>query len=592
MALGCCFTHAATGTAGRGEDVGARSHARIEQPSRLPGSMVPIFELPCDPSNRTFVPFAVGRRSGANWSLDSLARIPQRESWRASSSRIAIGMPILVAATLAMGGDASAQGDTRTGVGPTAWSLPGLGRVGIPAPAPRRAAFTVRGGYGYTEELASEGAGHHRVLGSAAGSVRPLRSLAIALRLDGRYDNHPQDTRGDDVGWTGVPRLAGRGGKDLMPGLTLGGQLAAAFRGGSAPSLKPNATTIDADAMLSYAAEDSDVVWAFRAGYRLDYSANSVDAAGRLRQGDRIALGVSESDAVRVGAGLLYRLDPFELWLETTWDVLVGSKAPPVRESPLRVAGGGRFDATRRIQVGAQLEVVASARPDVGPDHPLVPIEPRVRLTGTLTYRLPFAEGAQRPEASGSEPQAAPWPPPSRRETEPSRRGVEGRIVDPEGDAIAGAEVRIQIGDMERTTLTPSDGRYAFELVPSRQGRLVVTADGFERAEAKLAAGSADIERKVVTLERPRGELRGLIRSFQGEGLVANIRVEPGAGAPRPHAAPAETRSDAEGMFSIELAPGTYEVRIEAEGYRTQHRDVEIEGGGVTILNADLRRSR
>lgn len=81
----------------------------------------------------------------------------------------------------------------------------------------------------------------------------------------------------------------------------------------------------------------------------------------------------------------------------------------------------------------------------------------------------------------------------------------------------------------------------------------------------------------------PAGQLRGLIRSFKGQGLRATVVVAPLG---------SEAKTDADGAFALDVPPGVYQVEIAALGYRPQRREVRIEENGVTILNADLRRAR
>jgi hypothetical protein len=61
------------------------------------------------------------------------------------------------------------------------------------------------------------------------------------------------------------------------------------------------------------------------------------------------------------------------------------------------------------------------------------------------------------------------------------------------------------------------------------------------------------------------------------------VRVEP---------AGAETQTDAEGFFQIDVPPGQYEVVIEAPGYQPQRRAVKVEQQGVVIVNADLGQAK
>jgi hypothetical protein len=49
--------------------------------------------------------------------------------------------------------------------------------------------------------------------------------------------------------------------------------------------------------------------------------------------------------------------------------------------------------------------------------------------------------------------------------------------------------------------------------------------------------------------------------------------------------------TDAEGFFDLDLPAGGYEVVIDATGFVSQRRQVEIADDEVTVLNADLRQA-
>jgi hypothetical protein len=82
---------------------------------------------------------------------------------------------------------------------------------------------------------------------------------------------------------------------------------------------------------------------------------------------------------------------------------------------------------------------------------------------------------------------------------------------------------------------------------------------------------------------RPRGQLRGSVRSYGGRGIAATINI---TGGPTPILL--ESRA---GDFEVDLSPGTYEVSIEAPAFVPQKRRVVIEENGVILLNVDLRRA-
>ena len=106
---------------------------------------------------------------------------------------------------------------------------------------------------------------------------------------------------------------------------------------------------------------------------------------------------------------------------------------------------------------------------------------------------------------------------------------------------------------------------------------------GYEPATETITMADAAAE-LTLTLQRrlPSGQIRGLIRSFRGVALSAEIKIEPGD----------KTLHTQDGRFEADVAPGAYDVTITAPGYETQRRHVEVERNGVTLLNADLRSAR
>jgi uncharacterized protein YfaP (DUF2135 family) len=133
----------------------------------------------------------------------------------------------------------------------------------------------------------------------------------------------------------------------------------------------------------------------------------------------------------------------------------------------------------------------------------------------------------------------------------------------------------------ERTAESGADG--TFQVTDLRPGRVhvVVKAAGFDDASADAnAAATATVVDVVMKRAIKPGQLRGLVRSFNGKALAATIRVEPLG---------VEAKTDADGTFQIDVPPGSYEVVVAATGHVGQRRPVQVEENGVTILNADLR---
>lgn len=517
---------------------------------------------------------------------------------------VVLGIGVVAMPTTAYAGD-DVPGDVAGSVGASASGLPGLGRVAVAAPKELpHAAVAASVGYGFTEALAGDSAGHHRAAGTFGFMAQPLRFLAASLTLDGRYDKHPDDALGSSSSTVGEPRLIVRANEALGDSFALGAQLGLWIPGAEAPSLRPDASTLDALLLATYAPPGSGLALAMNAGYRVDRSANVLDAGDRprLRRGDRLSLRLSDFDAVLVGVGASKRLgrehtlgSHVEVLGELTWDVLVGKNAPAATDSPLRLGLGARYHLKEddayfgALQLEARTEIGLGGRPSIGPNDALVPLDPRfamvigIRWAPALVVKVKPTRGPDGAGPDGAGGAAA---------LASATSSLRGRVTAAEGGApIAGAHVTVASDDPaqsnERAADTDADG--AFTIAELRPGRahVLVKAAGYDDAGADTTVvDAATAARTPVVLPlamkkaiRP-GQLRGLVRSFSGKPLAATIRVEPIG---------VETKTDADGTFQVEVPPGSYEVIVGATGHAGQRRPVQVEENGVTILNADLR---
>lgn len=160
-----------------------------------------------------------------------------------------------------------------------------------------------------------------------------------------------------------------------------------------------------------------------------------------------------------------------------------------------------------------------------------------------------------------------------------------GRVMDPGGAGVPGAEIEITLHGQTRKALSDADGRFEIPGLSAGRADVRVSAQGFHpsRSGAELEAGQT---RTIDITLSPRAQLRGLVRSFRGAPLQATLTVEPqdGQGTPRT----AQTRPD--GSFEIDVEAGRYRVKINAPSYLEQSRRVKVEDGGVTIINVDMRK--
>jgi hypothetical protein len=159
-------------------------------------------------------------------------------------------------------------------------------------------------------------------------------------------------------------------------------------------------------------------------------------------------------------------------------------------------------------------------------------------------------------------------------------------VTDPAGIALPEATVLLHAPDGQtRQTITDGTGHFRFEDVPAGPSELEIQALGYAplRRTVAVRSGMAAQTLSPSKATSKTGIVRGLVRSFRSEPVVAQILVR--AASER---VIGEAQSDGSGQFSIELPAGTYRITIRAAGYRAQRRSVEVVRGGVTILNADL----
>lgn len=459
---------------------------------------------------------------------------------------------------------------SKTGVASNA--LAGIARVGIAETSDPTLAATF--GYGLTEAQSDDDGLHHRASLRAAAGAAPLPWVGVGLTLDGRYDAHPDDS-GSIVDAGLVTRLVPN-----LDSLKLGVELGAWAPGTEGAKNTLDALSFDARALAGY--DTGSVVLGSHVGFRLDRSAAAGANAARLDRGDRLALGASDYDAILAGVGAIGRLGRTELLAEVSADVLVGSGAPPLRESPLRASAGVREPLSSRLGLEVLLSASLSSRPGIEPDDPLIPIAPRFSAFAGLRYQFAHepapASPSRRPRPKVK---AAPKPKPEPVTLPPAESTLELALTDDLGNPLAGARVSLQIDGRAIDIPGDGSGRYRAEQLPVGKGKLSVTAERFEPAGREIELRASKPLQLEIVLEAlpPPSQVRGIVRTFGGRAVAAKIRIEPLG---------SETTAGSDGSFQVDVPPGDYEVVIEARGFRTQRRKVRVEEEGVVILNADL----
>lgn len=464
----------------------------------------------------------------------------------------------------------------------------GLYRVGAPQlGTPGKLTLAAGASGGISEGLSRGDSVHGRVAGSAAVSLDAARFLNFGAWLNGRYDRHPHDADGKDDGFLVEPELSARLSSRIGRA-GLGFELAGFLPGG--PNLRTSFKGTSADGKLELVLPLGTGILAGHAGYRLDRTARGAGNVMQLRKGDRSALGVSDFDAVLLGVGAGYPAGKTLFFGEMTAQALLGS--PRLAASPLRVTLGARHQlAVPGLAAELVLDTLASARPRTPLGDPLFPLEPRVTVRFGLSYRF----GEKPPQSRPSEP-----PKPS--------ESAKPKLAAPPAAVVRDAQLELALSDdrgqplpRARVTLTrPAEsaekppevsgplvelapGRYRLDQVPPGRWHLRAEADGFRAIDrdVDVTAGAPLKLEARAEVATPPGQVRGLVRSYGGKPLAATVRIEPGG---------AQAMTDAEGFFQIDVAPGQYEVVIEAPGYTAQRRVAKVDQQGVVIVNADLAR--
>jgi hypothetical protein len=458
--------------------------------------------------------------------------------------------------------------------GATASGLCGLARTGSPT-CGRGATLAASAGYGATFLKGR----HDRGAGSLAIALVPIDWLALSLELAGRVDAHPRDQLGRSVTGTGDPFLRARvGSKVGKSGLSLGGEVGLWLPGNEAPSFRAKALTPELKLLLAW--QRARFLLLALLGARIDQSAESAPDLTRVRPGDRVSLGLSDSHALLAGLGLgFFASSKLTLFGELSGDFLLGPKAPSLSESPLRISAGARYFVLDPLQLEFTLHTSLSRRPGIAPSDPLVPIEPRI--AAVLGLRVTFGRPKPAPIAK-----PVSIEPPARAEPAQLAR-ISGVLTDPAGAPLPEVTVRLLASDGLLETISDAQGRYGFEQLHPGKAELRADAAGFKSAHWPVEIKDQPIVLPPRALEpgESTGMLRCLVRSFESAALKATVSVRDARGK---RVAGGDT--DKGGSVEFALPPGEYRVMIEAAGYRSQRSQVQVDANEVAILNVDMRK--
>lgn len=468
--------------------------------------------------------------------------------------------------------------------------LPGIYRLGVPGTAAPRAGGSVFLNYGYTEPQNDETDGHQRFGATVSAGGALLPALAVAVRLDLRHDLHGEDALGSDSGTALDLTPLIRTGFSVSERLKLGAEARLLLSGGSdASGLAIPA--FDGRLLGSYFAAP-DFLLSGLLGVRTSQASDQ--DTSMMRPGDRVALGLSEFPALLIGLGAMKEFGRTSVFLEGTWDILVGDGAPDAFSSPLRLDLGARYRLSPGLDLQGIFEVSPSGRPASLPGDPLVPIEPRIMASVGLSIRFPQLVARPAPAQQVVEPEPEPFvePEPAVEEpaAPPATTSLTVKVVDETGHPISDANVTVTVpatadhAEERRNVPLQTVNVYVLPEVPVGPVEISVEAELLQPRTHQLSLSEGRPAELDVVLEKDAAggsQLRGLVRAYSGEGIEASVRVEPLG---------LEATCDKSGEFVLDVPPGRYDVVIEAEGYGAQKRRLRVRKDSVTVLNADLQR--
>ena len=491
-----------------------------------------------------------------------------------------LGAGVLVALGFSFPGVASADNETP---GETERALPGLVRVGIPIAAVAPVVLAGSGGFALIDPVEDLDSGAARLAGRLAVAYSPIPQVSLGIDMMGRVDFFSSETN-----LYGEPRLTARLALPAGKKLHLGAELDARLIGQEAPSIALQATSPSLRGMLG--AELSERTWlAAHLGFHLDRSERTVPdevPLSSVSTADRITLGASSWSAVQWGVGVSHRLSgpKTELIGELSGEILVGTAAPSLFQSPWQLSLGARHPLGSSLSIQGTIDLGLSARPDPLPVDDLMPIHPRLGAIVSLVWRFGVKDEESQSNAAEEEPEE---------ETKPEKvappivaiktSDITGTVVDEGGRPLSDVEIIMTRPDSEPVTeRSYADGGFKFADIPDEGDvSIAFKTAGYDDGKLSFKTGQERNAEVVLYPAVPAGQVKGSVRDLKGDPIVATIVISPGK---------KEVKVNADGTFDLELAPGRYTVKFDHPDYSRQKRVIRVQDRGVVILNIALSK--
>ncbi len=487
--------------------------------------------------------------------------------------------------TNAMASDASADSTRASSpTAPTDLSSPAESTQGVPSiirlpmAAPAHAPLTLATSvdYGFYPKVTGEPERTRRGGAQFFLAWAPSPLLTLRAGLVGVLGMVP-NTAGS---YYGEPQLGARWLTKAASSLYVGADLEARLVGATAPSIKPSATTPTLSGLVGWHAAGNTWLGA-RLGYRLDRTAQAVDGSERFRVRDRLILGASSWDAALLGVGASQLVGRTELLAEASAELLVGSGAPSLRQSPWGGALGVRYHYDANLGLIAFAHYSGTRLPNPFPEGALLPVRPQLSVELGIHWRFGVHDlpASPPPEASSAAPTSG-LPLVAR-----ATHGVVfGTVVDEGGRPMPDVAVTVKdASGQASTTYTDATGKFRFDQI--RLGAVVLTTDtaNYDPATRKVKLEKAETKAGELLIypALPAGQVKGRTLNLKGAPVLATVTFEPGGKT---------LETSADGAFSIDLKPGVYTVRVTHPDFSPQVRTIRVEERGVVVLDIALNR--
>ncbi|MCK5799188.1 MAG: carboxypeptidase regulatory-like domain-containing protein, partial [Deltaproteobacteria bacterium] len=377
-----------------------------------------------------------------------------------------------------------------------------------------------------------------------------------------------------------------KGGYEVIPGLSVGGLADFRFASGTGFFESSfDSTVISLAALGSYQLPSIPLAFHLNAGFVIDGTKNLLDTTATTY--NRFSAQMSSFNRVLLRVGVEYATRYVGPFLEWSMEPFVGSGAPGVGDSPMRLTIGlhGWLGEHKGLQLmaGADIGLTGVGPRDanaLGPDLYAFTI-PRWNLVLRASYRFdPFHSDASKVIAPAIVPLDAGTP-----KAGPELASIGGTVIDSRtGKPVWNARVRVD-SDVSWLAVDPQNGRFRSYKIPVGQRKVVVTAKGYHSQETQVTVNESGgtIEVKLApSADIKPGTIRGSVKSLRGKALRKATILIPQLDK--------TIRPSKDGGFSVSLKPGEYKVIVSARGYRTQRKTFRVVEGETQIWNVELHR--